>query len=257
MAGLHHRGRLRSQPVSEHVEIGAGVAPLGQFPEHRLGRQIDGARSDVHLGQLRRDGLKRRQRLAELLAVGHIVSGQPQRPGHQTSGISTDHAQHQLVHPCRRGARQHVGIGDRDIGEGHRVLVGAVRRRGTDQSHTIGLGRHHHNATVGRHQHPVGRVRVSDTDFHTGQPPARKSNRRPVRQRRPGFVERGCQYTAARNSGQETVLLLLGREVEQRHHAETQGDQCRCDGAVATGFDEHRAHLGHAHAVAAETFGHR
>ena len=46
-----------------------GVPAFGQPPYHRLRRQIDGARSDVDLRELRRHGLEGRQRFAELLPV--------------------------------------------------------------------------------------------------------------------------------------------------------------------------------------------
>lgn len=58
MADLHRRRRLRCHPVPEDAQIISRIQILGQSPDHRLGHQVNGARGDVNLGELRGHGLK-------------------------------------------------------------------------------------------------------------------------------------------------------------------------------------------------------
>ena len=126
VADLHHRRRLRGDPVAEHVQIVAGVPSFGQSPDHRRRRQIDSPRGDVDLGELRGDGLEGGQWPAELVPVRHVVGRQPQCAGDQAGRVRTRRGQRQLVHPLGRRADQHILFGHRDIGERDHVLVGAV-----------------------------------------------------------------------------------------------------------------------------------
>ncbi len=112
-------------------------------------------------------------------------------------------------------------------------------------------------AAVGRHDDPIRLFGIRDTDFGARQPAIGEGGGGPVGQRGAGFVERGGQHPALGDAGQEPVLLVVGRQVEQRQHAEAQRGQRRRDGAVAAHFGQHRRDLGQTHTVAAEAFGHR
>nr|VTP03982.1 hypothetical protein BIN_B_04192 [Mycobacterium kansasii] len=254
---LHHRWRLRRQPISEHVEFVIGVTTSGEPPDHRLRRQIDSARSDVDLGELRGHGLESRQWLPELLPVGHVVGGQTKRSGHQPVGIRTQHRQSQLVDPVRRSAHQHIGIGNGHITQRHRVLIRAVRRRRAGQLHTLGLRRHHHDGTVGGDDQPLRMPGISDTDLGARQPATRKTGGRPVGQRGARLVECRGQHRPLGDPGQVTVLLLSGGQIKQRHRTQAQRCQRRCHGTVPAGFGQDGPHLEQPHPVAAEPFRHR
>ena len=64
MAGPHGRRRLLGEPVRRHVDVAAGVKTLVEPPARRQGRQVQGARSDVHVGDVLGGGLEGGERAA-------------------------------------------------------------------------------------------------------------------------------------------------------------------------------------------------
>ena len=109
------RGRaLGGEPVRGDREVVGGVEPLCDPPGRGLGGQPDGARGDVDVGDLLRDGLELRQRPAELPAVLDVGRGERAGPGDDPVAEEAEAGDRVLAqHVVRRsghvGAEQVVG----------------------------------------------------------------------------------------------------------------------------------------------------
>ena len=81
VAGTHRRRGLRCQPVPEDRQIVVGVQLFGQQPDRRGGHQIDGARGDVDLRQLRSHRRPGRRRTPRCSRAPTGSPGACSRPG--------------------------------------------------------------------------------------------------------------------------------------------------------------------------------
>ena len=86
VAGAQRRRRLGAGPVRRDREVVARVEPLVESPGDVLGREVEGARGDVDVGDLHRDRLELGQRPAELGAALDVRRGQVARAGHDPGG---------------------------------------------------------------------------------------------------------------------------------------------------------------------------
>ena len=155
----------------------------------------------------------------------------------------------------RPGAGQHIVVANRHVGEGHRVFVAAVGRRGLGQPHTVGLGRPRRRA-VGRDDHPIRLVRIPNPDLGAVQLPLPKN----VVTGRSGNGAPGSFSAAVstapwrRRPGSDPA----GRRMPGRAAAPGRGRGWPApgDGAVAADLGQRRRQLGQADAVTAEALGH-
>ena len=164
-----HRGRdLRGQPVRGDSQVASCVETLREPPARRGGGQFHAAADDVDVGELLRDGLEQGNRLAELLAGGHVARGQPGGAIDESVGVAGQ-CQPVLITQHRRVDSEDVAISERHIGEGDGVFTRTTGRRGAPHGHAVRVAWHHHDAISRGHEECGRTIGVQHTGFHAGE----------------------------------------------------------------------------------------
>ena len=245
--------RLGAGPVGSHREVVAHVEPLVEPPGGVLGREVEGARGDVDVGDLHRDGLELGQAAAELGPALDVRRGEVARSGDHAGGGQAQTGDVPLGEQLDGALPQQLGPG---AVEDHRVPRDPCARAGLEQRDTgiadvderddRGLAVHRRDEQVSR---PVcdGHVDLAAADLAVGV-----RRRGSAADRPPGLAERRReQQLAAHDAGEQRLLLLVGAGPgdDQRAAAERLPDR-QVPGA-GPGVAQQHAHLGQPESLAA------